>query len=342
MRVLAVLVGLAIVLLSGAGWLSHRFLNTPIGGLEVRNVSVERGATLRQVLHELSGQGAIRHPNLIYVYARVNKITEIRAGEYELKATMSPKEVVQTLHSGKVRLETITIAEGLNRWQIRDLLKTQGWMTSAEFDGLCDSATFLSEQNIPGPTCEGYLFPETYSFARGVQPVSIFQKMFAMYHQEIDGVVNADGTYGPMNLSEKQFATLASIVEKETAAVSERPHIACVFYNRLQAKPMWRLETDPTVAYAATLADPKFDGNLKRSHLRGLDSPYNTYRNYGLPAGPIASPGRGALEAVTKPENCKDYFFVSMNNGRHVFCPTLKCHNEAVQKWQIDYFKRPE
>ena len=97
------------------------------------------------------------------------------------------------------------------------------------------------------------------------------------------------------------------------------------------------VKADPKTA---KMADPNFDGNLKRSHLRTLESPYNTYKIIGLPPGPIASAGRAALEAVVTPANCKDFFFVSMNNGRHEFCPTIECHNRAVQKWQIDYFRR--
>ena len=142
-----------------------------------------------------------------------------------------------------------------------------------------------------------------------------------------------------MNLDDLQFTTLASIVEKETGAAKERPRIACVFYNRMKESPPWRLETDPTVIYAATLADPNFDGNIKRSHLRTFDHPYNTYKRRGLPPGPIASPGRAALEAVKSPSDCGDFFFVSMNNGEHVFCPTYDCHKAAVQKWQIEYFR---
>jgi UPF0755 protein len=145
----------------------------------------------------------------------------------------------------------------------------------------------------------------------------------------------------PLALDSQQRATLAAIVEKETGAPEERPRIACVFYNRLTAKTRWRLDTDPTVIYAAKLQDPSFDGNLTKEHLRKLDSPYNTYRILGLPPGPIASAGRAALEAVARPAACRDFFFVSMNNGRHEFCPTLACHNEAVQRWQKDYFQRP-
>jgi UPF0755 protein len=143
---------------------------------------------------------------------------------------------------------------------------------------------------------------------------------------------------GPLHLESRALVTLASIVEKETGSPQDRGRIACVFYNRLRAKPTWRLDSDPTVIYAATIADPNFDGNLKREHLRGLESPYNTYRITGLPPGPIANPGKAALAAVVQPEECRDFFFVSMNNGQSIFCPTLTCHNEAVKKWQVDYF----
>jgi len=221
---------------------------------------------------------------------------------------------------------------------VRDLLAAQGWVDAPTFERLCDDAAFLGEHGIPGPTCEGYLFPETYTFAREVPATTIFATLFSMFKKEL-AAATAGGS-GPMSLSPRELTTLASIVEKETGAADERPRIACLFYNRLRAKPPWRMETDPTVIYAATLADPSFDGNLKAYHLRQLDNPYNTYKRYGLPPGPIANPGRGAFAAVVHPSECSDFFFVSMNNGRHAFCPTLECHNEQVQKWQIDYFRR--
>ena len=209
-------------------------------------------------------------------------------------------------------LNLFTLAEGLNRWQVRSVLVAGEWLEAAEFDGLCDNSAFLAAHHIPGPTCEGYLFPDTYKMVRGLPASTIFAAMLQRYGQEMSQLRQQHGgAMGPLNLSENALVTLASIVEKETGDPRERPRIACVFYNRLQAHPAWRLETDPTVIYAATLADAKFDGNLKRTHLRTLDSPYNTYRRFGLPPGPIANPGRSALEAVCTPSVCKDFFFVS-------------------------------
>lgn len=300
-------------------------------------IDVKPGDTLRPILRKLHKRGVLQHPDVLYVWARLSHKTTVRSGEYEIHGEQTPQAILTALVLGQVRLHSIVLPEGLNRFQIRAILTESAWMTALQFDTLCDDQALLLAEGLPGPTCEGYLFPETYKFVKGVAPKIMFATMYAAYKRAL-AEATAHG-FGPMHLSILQFTTLASLVEKETAAAEERPHIACVFYNRLQARPMWRLETDPTVIYAATLQNPHFDGNLRRTHLHGLDSPYNTYRIYGLPKGPIANPGRAALFAVAHPDTCGDYFFVSNNQGRHIFCPTLQCHNTAVKKWQIDYFR---
>lgn len=312
-------------------------LRRPLGA--EATVAVGRGDTLRPILRDLGERGVVEKPDWLYLFARLTGATEVRTGDYAIEPRHSSIDILRMLGEGRVKMETFTLPEGYDRWQVRDFLVENNWLTAAEFERLCDNTEFLAEHGIPGPSCDGYLFPETYTFARGVAPELILGEMFAMFHRVFNEVAGT-GT-GPMRLDKRQFATLASIVEKETGAPEERPRIACVFYNRLTATGNdWRLDTDPTVIYAAKLADPKFDGNLKRSHLRQLDSPYNTYRVTGLPPGPIANAGRAAFEALVHPAECEDFFFVSMNNGRHQFCPTLACHNRAVEKWQVQYFKR--
>ncbi len=138
-----------------------------------------------------------------------------------------------------------------------------------------------------------------------------------------------------VTLDPLQIVTLASIVEKETGAPDERPRIACLFYNRLRLG--MPLQTDPTVLYAMMMIRGKFVKNISRQDLV-TPHPYNTYTVHGLPPGPIASPGAAALQAVAHPAKCNDLYFVSRNDGTHVFCPTLQCHNAAVQKWQVDYW----
>lgn len=299
---------------------------------------LKSGQTLKPVLEELALKGFITKPELVYAWARYESLGSLRSGTYQFVLSDSPADMVRMMNEGRVVTERFTIPEGLNRWQIRDLLAEQHWISKSDFDEICDDQAFLKSQGVSQSNCEGIIFPETYTFARGVAPKTIFQRIIQTYHAAYQAVT-AGGT-GPLGFSETQFLTLASIVEKETGAAHERPRIACVFYNRLQAKPAWRLQTDPTVIYAATLSDPNFNGNIKRYHLHEMDHPYNTYMRSGLPPGPIANPGLAALQAVAKPDDCGDFFFVSKNNGEHIFCPTLNCHNQAVQKWQVQYFRK--
>jgi UPF0755 protein len=140
-----------------------------------------------------------------------------------------------------------------------------------------------------------------------------------------------------VSLNQMEAVTLASIVEKETGNPEERPRISCVFHNRLH-KDM-KLQTDPTVIYSVLLRTGHFDGNLHRSDL-DTPHPYNTYAVKGLPPGPISNAGEKALEAALNPITCDDLFFVSKNDGSHVFCPTLECHEANVRKWQQEYFRK--
>jgi UPF0755 protein len=130
--------------------------------------------------------------------------------------------------------------------------------------------------------------------------------------------------------------TLASIVEKETGQPDERPRISCVFHNRLRIH--MPLQTDPTVMYAAMLRTGHWSRNITKADLLA-PHPYNTYTTAGLPPGPIANPGAAALEAALRPSVCHDLYFVSRNDGTHVFCPDLACHAAAVRTWQVEYFK---
>jgi UPF0755 protein len=138
-------------------------------------------------------------------------------------------------------------------------------------------------------------------------------------------------------LDEREAVTLASIIEKETGQAAERPRISCVFHNRLRKR--MKLQTDPTVLYAMMLQNGfRWSGNIRRSDLE-RSHPYNTYAVAGLPPGPIANPGAAALAAALHPLTCDDLFFVSRNDRTHVFCPDYACHEAAVQKWQVEFFK---
>lgn len=342
MKLIKWLALLAVLVVAGTGvgwWRVSTYLRTPLAVEAPVDFEVKQGDALRSVLQRLHERALLPRPDWLYAYARLTDRSRVLAGAYRLGTNETPRSLLTKINNGAVRTEQFTLAEGLNRWEVRDLLAADGWMQAATFDRYCDDAEFLAAHDIPGPTCEGYLYPETYTFARGVPPKRIFAELFASFSRVYRDVTAHGAQTGPLDFNKREFATLASIVEKETAAAQERPRIACVFYNRLQADPPWRLETDPTVIYAATLEDPDFDGDIKRKHLRRMDNPYNTYQTYGLPPGPIANAGRGAFAAVADPTSCEDFFFVSRNDGTHVFCPTLACHRAAVRKWQIEYFR---
>ena len=253
---------------------------------------------------------------------------KLKAGEYELSASMSSQEIIQRLASkGRVRTYQLALpgrACGPRRspsaWGSRDS------PTPTPSSPSVRSPEFTRSVGIEADGLEGYLYPETYHFARGLAPEEILA--------DAGGAVR--GAYGRPSrrtrrraeMSMHEVVTLASIVEKETAAPDERPLIAAVFLNRLD-KGM-RLETDPSVIYGIE----NFDGNLRRRDLVDTSNPYNTYRIFGLPPGPIASPGEEALRAVVEPADSDYLYFVSRNDGSHHFSVTYREHVNAVNRYQ--------
>jgi len=180
---------------------------------------------------------------------------------------------------------------------------------------------------------EGYLFPDTYQLPRSAGAKRIVDAMVANFLRAFDADLRAAAA--ARGLSVQEVVTIASLVEKETAHPPERSIVSAVYQNRLRIN--MGLQCDPTVIYALRLAN-RWTGNLTRENLR-IDSPYNTYRYAGLPPGPIASPGRASLEAAVRPSADSYLYFVSRNDGTHVFSNTLAEHNRAVQQWQIRYFR---
>jgi UPF0755 protein len=181
-------------------------------------------------------------------------------------------------------------------------------------------------QGIEADTLEGYLFPDTYYFPRGLDSATIIATMVKQFRAAFKPAWEQQAE--ALGMTVHEVVTLASIIEKETGAPEERPLIASVFHNRL--KKGMRLETDPTVIYGI----PDFDGNIKRRHLETY-TPYNTYKIKGLPPGPIASPGALALEAALYPAQSEFLYFVSKKDGTHQFSRTIKEHNAAVRKYQL-------
>jgi UPF0755 protein len=259
---------------------------------------------------------------------------DLKAGEYRFDRPMTAMEVVDKIARGDVHRRAITFREGLTITDMAKVYQDSGFGEAEAFTKAATDASLISDVDPEARDLEGYLYPETYTLPRDTpasglvsQMVGLFKKAFT---PEMREAVKAQG------LTLRQAVTVASLVEKETAVPEERPIVAAVYLNRHRlGMPM---QADPTVIYALQRAG-RYDGNIRRDDLQ-FDSPYNTYRYPGLPPGPIAAPGGASLAAVAKPAGVDYLYFVSRNDGSHVFARTLEEHNRNVQEWQIQYFRR--
>jgi len=292
---------------------------------------VPMGTTQKNVIQRFEQQGFVKDWRILYGYTRVMKLGAPKAGEYTFEPSLSVLEMFQKMRRGEVTQYTIGFPEGLTYKEIAARLEPTGFIKAAELIKACEDPAFLKENRVPGITCEGYLFPDTYKIVKG-KTTRELTAMFIAHQHEVFAKMIAPHI-GALKLTPAEIVTLASIVEKETGAPEERPHIAGLFLNRLKINK--RLETDPTVIYAVSLTRGSFDGNIHRADLL-FDHPYNTYKRAGLPPGPISNPGLKALEAVVRPTTSDDLYFVAQGaGGKHVFCPTFECHLAAVEKYQI-------
>lgn len=313
-----------------------RFREMPYGAEVERVVEIPPGTPAREVVRLLARGGALSDEALAWRYVRWVKRDRrpLKAGEYAFSGALRPDEVLERVYRGDVKTYPVTIPEGLRTDQIAALVEQAGLGNAAELLALMRDPAFARELGLPLPGLEGFLFPETYRFHRKPRPRAVLKEMVERFRAAWK---KADARRGAgVTLDERQAVTLASIIEKETGRPEERPHISCVFHNRLRRGIP--LQTDPAVLYAKWLRTGTWSNNITRKDL-AVPSPYNTYVVAGLPPGPIASPGAAALEAALHPEACDDLYFVSRNDGSHVFCPDLRCHAAAVRKWQVDFFR---
>lgn len=316
---------LALILCVFAALYFGYFLVSPAGTEKTEQIFVVRkGSGLRTIAAQLEEQGLIKGNNLFMLWAYVKGgARDIKAGEYSLNQSMAPVKILHMLTSGAVKTYSFTIPEGLSAEGIADLLQRRNLVNKRDFVYLIRDKALVASYNVEGESLEGYLFPDTYVITRGIGARDLIDLMVKRFWEVFNSLVRGQQPTMPV----KDIVTLASIVEKETGLAEERPVIASVFLNRL--KKRMRLESDPTVIYG--LED--FSGDLKRKDLRA-PSPYNTYLHRGLPPGPIANPGREALQAVINPVETDYLYFVSKNDGSHHFSSTLKEHNRAVYKYQ--------
>ena len=319
-----------------AGYQVLRWAQSPVASGSPKPPShvvlIPEGSTFHQVAGILKGEQLIRSRWAFLLLGKTREIDrKIRPGEYELDGSMSPRDILAKLLAGRVVLHPVTIPEGYSLAQIAEVLAAQQVTDAKEFTRLVRDRSFISTFGIEAESLEGYLFPETYSFARGTKAKDVIKAM-------VDGLYRVWGTdlqeqAARMNLSLHQVLTLASVIEKETGSKDERELIAAVFHNRLRKKIP--LQSDPTVIYGL----PAFDGNIHKRDL-SIVSPYNTYRVQGLPPGPIASPGAHSLRAALFPAQASYLYFVSRNDGTHQFSSTLAEHNQALEKYQKQPFRK--
>jgi len=331
---------LALVLTAGGGlgWWAWRTLHQSYKGYAGDDLlhEVLPGQDAGSILQDLEAKGVLDNALLTRLYlVRVLGDPPLRAGEYRFDAAATAPEVLDKLVRGDVVTYPVTIVEGLTMEETAAHLADQGFGDQAVLLDEMLSPDRISDLDPEAPNLEGYLFPNTYSFAKGTSEdevvttlVSTFRWLFT---DEVRPHLAPDDERTP-----RQIVILASVVEKEARLDDERPVIAGVYFNRLERGIA--LYADPTVIYALK-QEGRWDGNIRRPDLK-LDSPYNTYLYPGLPPGPIASPGLASLRAAAQPAEVPYLYFVSRNDGSHVFASTLAEHNRNVNQWQKVYWQK--
>ncbi len=318
-------------------------------------VTIAPGTSFSGVTKKLLEKRVIRSAFRFRMYAKFRGDSSlIKPGQYSINRTTTPSQLMDQLIRGVAqKVQRITIPEGLNMLEVFDLFHTAKLADRDILAKLARSRNFLQQQGISAMTAEGYLFPDTYqikietdaqAMARGILQKLIKQHRL-VWQQEADKNRSSFTTWSEkLQWTDHNFLIMASIVEKEAVAKKEQPTIAKVFYNRLLSPKFvpHRLETDPTIRYGCSVPqkksracqkwDPK--GRLRRAQLDDVDNLYNTYRHEGLPPGPICNPGRGAIAAAMRPDDSDYFFFVSRNDGTHVFSRSYKDHNKAVNRFQ--------
>ena len=307
-----------------------RYAQMPVNPSLDRSVElvIKPGQSFKDITAMLREKGLINHPTKFRILAVYQKATtRIKAGEYRIPGSMSPGRILRQLGEGRVHLHRVTLPEGLTIHETAQRVADAGLCEKSEFTRAATDPELARQMGLSAKTTEGYLFPETYYFEKPVSAETIVQTMVRRFQ----GVFSDQWKQraDELGLSVHEIVTLASIIEKETGAPEERKTVSSVFHNRLERG--MRLDSDPTVIYGIE----DFDGNLTRKHLR-TPTAYNTYKRKGLPPGPIANPGQASLHAALYPADTPYLYFVADSENSHYFSTTLKEHNRAVRKYQLN------
>lgn len=324
---------LGVASLVGVAWLwwADAALGRPYAGWDGDSVTIdlERGLTADAMVARLADVGVLANRRLTSLWLRWSgDAGALHAGEYHFDVPISAREVVGRLRAGAVWLHPLTVPEGLSAAEVAARISETGFGdVEAALAAVRDPAV-IRDRDPQASDLEGYLFPDTYRFARGTPAADIVRAMIGRF-ETVTGEPFRDRARAA-GMTVREAVTLASMIEEETSVPGERSRISRVFHNRL-ARGM-KLQCDPTVLYALRREGIEV-GRLSRKDLQ-FDSPYNTYRVQGLPPGPICSPGAASLDAAVAPGPGDELYFVAKPGGGHTFTKTLDAHRRAVREWR--------
>jgi UPF0755 protein len=338
-----------VAILGTAGWFAWAVL-TPIQPSGQTFVMLHPGYSTHRIAAQLKSAGIIRSEEAFVLWHYLHHRRSLKAGEYLFDKPANIIDIQKRLRRGDVYFHTVVVPEGFTMFDIARTIEAAGLGPAQDFLKVAQSDTALIADIAPGArSLEGFLFPDTYEFSRMMTMQEMAAAMVKQFHQEARqiGLIQTQGEAAtassdspPIELEEKaafrdrnpgatdleRTVIMASIVEKETAVAEERPMVASVYYNRLNKNIA--LDADPSIIYAELLAGT-YQGALHHADMQ-FRSPYNTYRNAGLPPGPIGNPGRSALEAAMHPAQSDYYYFVADAQGHHRFARTIEEHNKNV------------
>ncbi len=332
--VAALVLLLALALGAGALWVWH-LLDTPYAGFTgEQHVRIEPGESGTAILTTLDRAGVILDARLARLWLLAHGDPPLQAGEYLFRPPLTTAEALGKVIRGEVVAHRATVPEGLTLDETADRLVAAGLGDRDALLAAMRAPESIADLDPEAKDLEGYLFPDSYTFATNTAARAVVAAMVADFRRRWQATVASrlplDG-----GRTVREVVILASIVEKEARAPAERPLIAAVYANRLQRG--MGLFADPTIIYALKRLG-RWNGNVRRADL-ALDSPYNTYRHAGLPPGPICSPGVESLLAAARPADVPYLYFVSRNDGTHVFATSLDEHNRNVATWQRRYWR---
>ncbi|WPU64607.1 endolytic transglycosylase MltG [Peredibacter starrii] len=289
-----------------------------------KTFTVKSGETFGRINRRLYDEGLIPNTRVFHYYAKYKGLmSKFRAGNFTITTGSNMGQVLDTLVYGQPNLTSVTIPEGKNMYEIARIFANAGITTETEFLDAVKHPGLITQLSAQAQNLEGYLYPETYRFAPNTSAKTVVKAMIDLFNERTKNI-----DFNHPFLNKHQVITLASVVEKETGAKVERPAIAGVFTNRL--KKRMRLQSDPTTIYGIW---SRYQGNIKKADLLEM-TPYNTYKIPALPQGPISNPSLEAIQAVLNPAQHDFLYFVSKNDGTHVFSKTYQDHEKAVQSFQ--------